>query len=309
MVCEAWALQGYGTPIGAYAFYLLKLGLYVGVWLLFCSRTPGLGGPSTIADWWLSPLAFEKVEATRTALLRLYLSRGYLYARVEAREALDRDRHVAALRFVVDEGPQVRIGRIVVTGNRRTREAVVRRVLSVSEGNVYDPEQVARSQAALLRLGVFRSVGLHVQEPEVPQETKDLAIEVAERPWATLSEGAGFSIANGPRAFVEYGQPNLLGRALELTARGKVNYPLDAFRPDLVGKSTAERLEGRADLGVRAPGVPLLALAAGARGPHRRDPPPEGVRPQAHHRRHRARPRAHLARVVLPPVRARGGPD
>jgi len=212
-----------------------------------------------------SPLAFERVEETRAAILRVYLARGHLYARVEAREMLDRERHLAALRFVVDEGPQVRIGRIVVTGNRRTREAVVRRVLSVAEGDVYDPDRVARSQAALLRLGVFRSVGLRVQDPEVPQETKDVAVEVAERPWATLSQGVGFSIANGPRAFIEYGQPNLLGRALELSARGKVNYPLDAFRPDLVGKSAADRVEGRADLGLRAPGLPVVLLPAGAR--------------------------------------------
>jgi outer membrane protein assembly complex protein YaeT len=211
------------------------------------------------------PLAFEKVEETRAAILRRYLARGYLYARVEARETLDRERHLAALRFVVDEGPQVRIGRIVVTGNRRTRESVVRGALSVSEGDVYDPERIARSQAALLRLGVFRSVGLRVQDPEVPQETKDLAVECAERPWASLSQGVGFSIANGPRAIVEFGQPNLLGRALDLTARGKVNYPLDEFRPDLVGKSTEDRLEGRVDVGLRAPGLSLLALPTGAR--------------------------------------------
>jgi outer membrane protein insertion porin family len=211
------------------------------------------------------PLAFEKVEETRAAILRLYLARGHLYARVEARETLDRERHLAALRFVVDEGPQVRIGRIVVTGNRRTRESVVRGALSVSEGDVYDPERIARSQAALLRLGVFRSVGLRVQDPEVPQETKDLAVEVAERPWASLSQGVGFSIANGPRAIVEFGQPNLLGRALDLTARGKVNYPLDEFRPDLVGKSTEDRLEGRVDVGLRAPGLSVIALATGAR--------------------------------------------
>lgn len=60
MVCEAWALQGYGTPLGAYALYVLKIGLYVGGWLFFCARTPGLGGPSAVGDWWLSPLAFQK---------------------------------------------------------------------------------------------------------------------------------------------------------------------------------------------------------------------------------------------------------
>jgi hypothetical protein len=60
MVCEAWAMQGYGSPSGVYAAYLLKVGLYVGGWILFCSTSPALGGPSTIASWWLHPVAFQK---------------------------------------------------------------------------------------------------------------------------------------------------------------------------------------------------------------------------------------------------------
>jgi hypothetical protein len=60
MVCEAWAIQGYGTPPGVFAFYLLKLALYVGAWIFFCSRSPSLGGASTIASWALHPLAFQK---------------------------------------------------------------------------------------------------------------------------------------------------------------------------------------------------------------------------------------------------------
>jgi outer membrane protein insertion porin family len=211
------------------------------------------------------PLELDRVEATRAAILRVYLARGHLYARVEAREHVDRQRHLAAVRFIVSEGPEVRIGRILVHGNRRTREAVVRRALSVSEGAVYDPGAVARSQASLLRLGVFRSVALRVQDPEVPQETKDVAVELSERPWATLTQGIGFSIANGPRAFVEYGRPNVLGRALELSARGKVNYPLDEFRPDLVGTPHLERLEGRVDVGARSANLGLLSVPAGVR--------------------------------------------
>lgn len=213
-----------------------------------------------------APLEEEKVEATRNAILRIYLSRGYLYARVEAREQLDRERHAAVVRFVISEGPQVRVGRVLVNGNRHTREAIVRRALSVAEGDVYDPEAINRSQAALLRLGVFQSVGLRVQDPEVPQDTKDLSVELAERPWATLSQGIGFSIAQGPRTFLEWGQPNLFGRALGLTARGKVNYPLTEFRPDLRTRTPAERIEGRADVGLRAPGLPLVRIPGSARG-------------------------------------------
>lgn len=60
VVCEAWAIQGYGTPIAIYALHVIKIVLYVGVWILFCGRTPGMGGLSTIADWGLTPLAFQK---------------------------------------------------------------------------------------------------------------------------------------------------------------------------------------------------------------------------------------------------------
>ncbi len=60
MVCEAWAMQGYGTPPAAYAAYALKVALYIGGWVLACSFSPSLGGPYTIAAWWLSPLAFQK---------------------------------------------------------------------------------------------------------------------------------------------------------------------------------------------------------------------------------------------------------
>jgi len=59
-VCAAWAMQGYGTPAGAYALYAIKIALYVGAWIAWCSCTPGLGGLATIGDWWLHPIAFEK---------------------------------------------------------------------------------------------------------------------------------------------------------------------------------------------------------------------------------------------------------
>ncbi len=59
-VCRAWALQGYGTPPAIFVAYVLKVALYVGLWLLFCSFTPELGGPTTVATWWLKPVAFQK---------------------------------------------------------------------------------------------------------------------------------------------------------------------------------------------------------------------------------------------------------
>lgn len=60
MVCEAWAMQGYGTPPAVFAAYALKVALYVGGWLLFCGFSPSLGGVATLPSWWLHPVAFQK---------------------------------------------------------------------------------------------------------------------------------------------------------------------------------------------------------------------------------------------------------
>jgi len=60
MVCEAWAMHGYGTPHGVFLAYALKVALYVSGWMLFCRFSHSLGGPTTIASWWLHPIAFQK---------------------------------------------------------------------------------------------------------------------------------------------------------------------------------------------------------------------------------------------------------
>jgi Transmembrane protein of unknown function (DUF3556) len=60
MMCESWAVQGFGAPLVAYLFYVAKIALYVGVWVLLVSRAPGIAGLSDIGDWWATPIAFQK---------------------------------------------------------------------------------------------------------------------------------------------------------------------------------------------------------------------------------------------------------
>jgi outer membrane protein insertion porin family len=214
-----------------------------------------------------APLAYARVEETRSAVLRRYASRGHVFARVEAREQLDPQTHLATVRYLVDEGPEVHVGRILVTGNRRTREDLIRRNVLLREGAIYDPDAAARSQSALLDTGVFRSVSLRLQDPDAPQETKDVQVDLAERPYATLTQAVGFSIANGPRAMLEYTRPNLLGRALAFTMLGKVNYPTNAFglRPDLAERKPEDRIEGQLDAGLRTARLPVVPFPADGR--------------------------------------------
>src|SRR5258708_36790130 len=53
-------MQCYGFPPAVLARYDFKVALYVGGWIFFCGMSPSLGGLSSLASWWLEPLAFQK---------------------------------------------------------------------------------------------------------------------------------------------------------------------------------------------------------------------------------------------------------
>jgi hypothetical protein len=60
MVCQSWALQGYGTPWPIYIVYILKIVFYVWMWTFFCSFTAGLGDLGSFGAWYYEPIAFQK---------------------------------------------------------------------------------------------------------------------------------------------------------------------------------------------------------------------------------------------------------
>ncbi len=60
LVCQSWAVDGYGTPALVYLAYALKVALYVTGWLAFCSTSAVLGPPSTFGSWWSSGEALAK---------------------------------------------------------------------------------------------------------------------------------------------------------------------------------------------------------------------------------------------------------
>jgi hypothetical protein len=58
--CQAWALQGYGSPLSVTLVYVVKAALFGVAWLGFCTLSPSLGAVSEVGRWWLEPLAFQK---------------------------------------------------------------------------------------------------------------------------------------------------------------------------------------------------------------------------------------------------------
>jgi hypothetical protein len=76
MVCQSWALQGYGTPWPIYIVYILKVFFYVWVWSFFCSFTDGLGNLGDFKTWYFEPIAFQKAVIWSMAFENLGLGCG-----------------------------------------------------------------------------------------------------------------------------------------------------------------------------------------------------------------------------------------
>jgi outer membrane protein insertion porin family len=143
-------------------------------------------------------------------LRRRYADRGFFGARVRPRTDVDPDALTVDVIFEVEKNELFFIERIEVSGNTRSRDEVVRRELSISEGELYSDTAIERSRARVRRLGFFEEVSVETQQ--IDEQTVGVTIDVVERPTGSFSFGAGFGSADGFLVNASIRQDNLFGR-------------------------------------------------------------------------------------------------
>lgn len=185
-------------------------------------------------------------DQTITELYSLYQEEGYIYADIEA-EKTPREGHVIDVDFVVTEREPARIRRILVTGNTRTREDVIRRELRVAPGDVFKRSKVIRSQREVYQLGFFDDIKLDSRPADRETGAIDLVVDVEERQTGTASLGAGVNSASGLTGFLQLSQNNFLGRGQIVSVRGEVGsfrtYDLSFTEPWLFGTPTSAGID------------------------------------------------------------------
>ncbi|WP_434382681.1 POTRA domain-containing protein [Melittangium boletus] len=164
----------------------------------------------------------DTVELARRSLVTQLNREGYLFARVEA-EPRRADTGVELL-FRMEPGPQARLGRLLVRGTQRTYEEVVRDTVRLREDEVLSPEKLFDSQRRLVLLNIFRQVTVRLDKPDVPEASKDVVVEVRERPRWEGEIAGGYFLSEGPRVVLDAARTNVDGRGLNLSGRLKLNY-------------------------------------------------------------------------------------
>ena len=141
------------------------------------------------------PYNAETVAETTKAFTDYFGKFGFAFARVEAKPEIDRQNN--RVQFVLQAEPSRRayVRRILVAGNNRTRDEVIRREFRQFEAAWYDGDKIRLSRDRVDRLGFFTDVNVETVEiPGTPDQV-DLMFTVAEKPTGSISLGAGFSSA------------------------------------------------------------------------------------------------------------------
>jgi len=122
---------------------------------------------------------------------------GYAFANVNAVPDINEKDKTIALNFFISPGNRVYVRRINITGNTKTRDAVVRREVRQMEGGWLSSPLVERSQIRLQKLGYFDSV--NVETPAVPgtNDQVDLNFDVTEGSTGNFTAGLGYGETQG----------------------------------------------------------------------------------------------------------------
>ena len=122
----------------------------------------------------------------------LYMDNGYLFFNIDPVEVAIVGDSVD-LEMRLSEGPQASIDRVVITGNDRTHEHVIRRELRTLPGDKFSRSAIIRSQRQIMNLGYFNPENLDIRTPVNPDRgTVDIEYVVEEKPSDQLELSAGW---------------------------------------------------------------------------------------------------------------------
>ncbi len=159
---------------------------------------------------------------------------GYAHADVNPQIKIHEKEQLVDVDFLLNKGSLVYIARIGISGNTTTRDKVIRRQLSISEGELYSSSKLKNSYTGLNQLRYFEEVD--IQTEKAPDSKMDINIRVKEKNTGMFMIGAGYSAVDQAVIMAQVVQQNFLGYGQVLSLKASLgsktnNYELSFTEP------------------------------------------------------------------------------
>ncbi len=170
----------------------------------------------------ISQEEFYNRETLRNDVLNLtdlYANQGFAYVDVAPKVKQDPEKLVVDITFDIKKGQEVYFEEIIISGNTKTRDKVIRRRLRVYEQERFSSQQLKRSVRNLYRLDYFEDVKVDTAKGSA-EDKMVVKIDVTEKSTGAFSFGAGYGNEEKFFGTISIAERNLFGRGqtLELKA-------------------------------------------------------------------------------------------
>lgn len=155
----------------------------------------------------------EKIRADVKTLEDMIANKGYAFVSIYPRTIKDDSDRTATIIYEVNPGDQVKIRNVIISGNDRTADRVIRREMYLTEGELYNRTDLEDSKDALSRTGYFEDV--QIKEQRVGQNEIDLLVEVKETSTGAISGGVGYGSSDGLLLNASVSDSNIMGSGLK----------------------------------------------------------------------------------------------
>ncbi len=142
---------------------------------------------------------------------------GYASAQINPVPTVDYEKRSIAFDVLLDTGARTYVRKINVTGNTRTRDAVVRREIRQIEAAWYDAEKIRQSRDRVDRLGFFKEVNVDSVPVDGRPDQVDLNFAVVEKPTGNINFGVGFNSTDKFSITAGISQDNIFGSGNNLS--------------------------------------------------------------------------------------------
>ena len=152
----------------------------------------------------------EDAERIKTKIADL----GYAFVQVVPDLRKDKENKTVEVVFRITPGEKVYIRNVIIAGNGRTLDRIIRRELFLGPGERYNLTDLRDSKNALGRTGFFESST--IEEKRIDEKTMDLVVKVKEAPTGNIQLGGGYGSYGGILISVGVNDRNIFGSGINV---------------------------------------------------------------------------------------------
>jgi len=156
------------------------------------------------------------------AITDIYSDRGFANADISPGIAKNGDAKTVDVNFMIEKGSPVYLERILISGNTKTRDKVIRRQLEVYEQDLYSMSKIQKSVKNLRRIDYFENVDIKTSKGS-SDDKLNLNVDITEKATGAFSFGGGYSSEDQLFGMISVSERNLFGRGQIVSTKAEVS--------------------------------------------------------------------------------------